>query len=354
MCLKENRNYKKNKFIFQLFYKSIFLNFKIVYFFFNLSLLFSQKHKVYQKKKLNVSIYKILFIFLKLVFNILELLNFEFKKYGKSFFFKKKYLLEFLFFYKFYLYNIFFSNNIFIKFNFKAYLNYLLYSIYFFFNLYFEKLKKLEEEKINIEEVVFPEINLSKLKKSYLFYTNFVIKRSFAKKNHKTNLKKYQIDLSLFLDNRTNFPALKDKTFCKVLSCLRKFIRMYYVNRSYYNYKINSFLLMNRIAKKVVPVSKIIYQRRGRIFIPLKTYYFNQIIRNSLAIKFIYNEISNISISKSTLFEQKLLIILLNILTIKKNHINEYHESKDTRKKASNRNYYLKILKKGFGPYFEF
>jgi len=51
-CFQKNENYKKNKLdIFQFFYKFIFLNFKIVYFFFNLLLVFTKNSKVYQKKK---------------------------------------------------------------------------------------------------------------------------------------------------------------------------------------------------------------------------------------------------------------------------------------------------------------
>jgi hypothetical protein len=151
--------------------------------------------------------------------------------------------------------------------------------------------------------------------------------------------------LNIFLSNRTNFTVLDDKTFCKILGCLRKFIRIYYINNKYS--KINSFLIMDQIIKKAVPISKIIYQRRGRIFIPLKTYYFNPIIRNSLAMKFIYKETSKIPIQKSIFFEQKLLILLLNILTIRKSsYIYQYDQGRAIRKKSWNRNYYLKVLEK--------
>lgn len=356
---KENENYKKNKLnnLFKLFHKFIFLNSKVVYFFFNLLLVFTKNHKDYSKK-INLSyfyfIYKILFFFLKSVSNILQLLNLEFKKDGKYFFPEKKYLLEFLLFYKFYLYNIFFNKNnkffnFFIKFNFKVYSNYLLYSIYFFLNLYLEKLKKLKEKKIKIE-ISYPDITLIKLEESHLFYKNFIMKSS----KNKINLDKFKpiksnnISLSLFLDNRTNFPTVDDNGFSKILGCLRRFIRIYYINGHTF-LRINSFSLMDTMIKKAVPVSKIIHQRRGRIFIPLRTYYFSQLIRNSLGMKFIYTETSNIHTQKKMSFEQKLLITLLNILTMKKSYIYQHDKSRDIRKKASNRNYYLKILKSYFG-----
>jgi len=153
--------------------------------------------------------------------------------------------------------------------------------------------------------------------------------------------------LNLFLCNRTNFPVLDDPTFCKILSCLRKFIRIYYINNKYS--RVNSFLIMDQIIQKAVPFFKIIYQRRGRIFIPLKTYIFCPTIRNSLAMKFIYKETSNIPIQKSIFFEQKLLILLLNILTIKKSsYIYQYDQGRSIRKKAWNRSYYLKVLQKVF------
>ena len=49
---KENENYKKNKLnnLFKLFHKFIFLNSKVVYFFFNLLLVFTKNHKDYSKK----------------------------------------------------------------------------------------------------------------------------------------------------------------------------------------------------------------------------------------------------------------------------------------------------------------
>merc|ERR1712080_272638 len=125
-------------------------------------------------------------------------------------------------------------------------------------------------------------------------------------------------------------------------------IRLYCISSSGSG-RINSFLTIDKIIKKAVPISQIIYQRRGRIFIPLRTYYFSPMIRNSLAMKFIYKEVFNINIQKKMSFEQKLFVILLNILTIKKSYIYQYDQGIDIRKQASNKTYYLKILK----PYLD-
>ena len=69
----------------------------------------------------------------------------------------------------------------------------------------------------------------------------------------------------------------------------------------------NSLLLLNQLIKRIVPLSKIIYQRRGRSLIPLTTFIYSSDIRNSLGLKHILRESNKISGFGLSSYENKLL-----------------------------------------------
>merc|ERR1712037_163787 len=114
--------------------------------------------------------------------------------------------------------------------------------------------------------------------------------------------------------------------------------------------KQNSFDVLSDIVKRAIPLSKIIYQRRGRHLIPLMTFIYSPDIRNSLGFKYVLNEASKIKGLTSNSYENKLLINLLDILISNKQDDFIYQSDKDSdiRKEAYNRGYYLKTLKARF------
>merc|ERR1711881_241516 len=97
---------------------------------------------------------------------------------------------------------------------------------------------------------------------------------------------KEDIPLYLFCSNRVNFKTLDDSQFSIFLNQIR------YVYRNQ-NININSFKVLNTIVKRAIPLSKIVYQRRGRNLIPLMTFIYSQQIRNSLGIKLIPSNKNN-------------------------------------------------------------
>merc|ERR1712084_190582 len=126
-----------------------------------------------------------------------------------------------------------------------------------------------------------------------------------------------------------------------VLSHIRKFFRKL-------NKKQKAYSLLTELVKKAVPVSKIIYQRRGRIFIPFTNVIYNQNIRTSLGIKQIYmqsHQLSNLPKNKNS-FNFKLFITLLDIL-MSNNFIYQSEISTDIRKESYTKGYFLKLLKLG-------
>merc|ERR1712157_208450 len=150
---------------------------------------------------------------------------------------------------------------------------------------------------------------------------------------------KEDVPLYLFCLNRVNFSYLDDTEFSKVLSSIRKFFRKL-------NKKQKAYSLLNELVKKAVPVSKIIYQRRGRIFIPLTNVIYNQNIRTSLGMKQIYMksyQLVNLPTNKN-LFNFKLFITLLDIL-MSNNFVYQSEITTDIRKEAYTKGYFLKTFK---------
>merc|ERR1712232_1003000 len=109
----------------------------------------------------------------------------------------------------------------------------------------------------------------------------------------------------------------------------------------------NSFTILNDLIKRAIPLSKIIYQRRGRNLIPLMDFIYSQDIRNSLGIKYIYNQSNLVAGIPLNSYEKKLIIYLLDILILKNADDFIYQSDKDSdiRKEAYNRGYLFKTLK---------
>jgi len=124
-------------------------------------------------------------------------------------------------------------------------------------------------------------------------------------------------------------------------------IRSVYRKR-YFNQ--NSFKVLKLIVKKAIPLSKIIYQRRGRNFIPLMSFVYSQEIRNSLGIKLILSNTNKIIGLEKESFENHLLINILDILLLYTEDNFVYQGDKDSsvRKEAYSKGYYLKTLKSNF------
>lgn len=133
---------------------------------------------------------------------------------------------------------------------------------------------------------------------------------------------------------------MKDGEFSKILNSIR------YIYR-YLHIKQNSFFILKKIVKRSIPLSKVIYQRRGRIFIPLTSFIYSQDIRNSLGLKLILNENKNISGLFQNSYKNRFLVNLLDFLILKNKDDFMYQSDKDAnlRKEAYSRGYFLKTLK---------
>jgi hypothetical protein len=116
---------------------------------------------------------------------------------------------------------------------------------------------------------------------------------------------------------------------------------------------MNSFKILNIIVKKAIPLSKIVYQRRGRNLVPLTTFIYSQEIRNSLGIKLILSNGNTINTLDSNSFETQLLISILDILISSNKDSFIYQGDKDSsiRKEAYSKGYFLKTLKSNFSKW---
>jgi len=325
-----------------------FLNKKIIYFFFNILYLsinnfeFSRLNSV--KGSQFLTNYKVLFLFLNFTHFVIQFLNNHFRMDSEKFFSEKKYITEFLIFYKFFLFILFLDKenklyNLFITFRFQLYFNYVLYSIFYFSKLYIINKQNLElNKKIKITTCEIPIVLNSKL--SYLFYSKVIFKKTNNFFKDIISISKEDVPLSLFGLNRINYKTLKDGEFSKILNSIR------YIYR-YLHIKQNSFFILKKIVKRSIPLSKIIYQRRGRIFIPLTSFIYSQDIRNSLGLKLILNENKNISGLFKNSYKNRFLVNLLDFLILKNKDDFIYQSDKDAnlRKEAYSRGYFLKTLK---------
>lgn len=325
-----------------------FLNKKIIYFFFNILYLSINNFEFSRLNSLKGSQflmnYKVLFLFLNFTHFVIQFLNNHFRMDSEKFFSEKKYITEFLIFYKFFLFILFLDKenklyNLFITFRFQLYFNYVLYSIFYFSKLYIINKQNLElNKKIKITTCEIPIVLNSKL--SYLFYSKVIFKKTNNFFKDIISISKEDVPLSLFGLNRINYKTLKDGEFSKILNSIR------YIYR-YLHIKQNSFFILKKIVKRSIPLSKIIYQRRGRIFIPLTSFIYSQDIRNSLGLKLILNENKNISGLFKNSYKNRFLVNLLDFLILKNKDDFIYQSDKDAnlRKEAYSRGYFLKTLK---------
>jgi hypothetical protein len=263
---------------------------------------------------------------------------------SENFFSEKKALSEFIFYYKFNLLVAFLGKNKNNNFHFKnlslnLYFNYLLFSVYFLLKSFIHLMKDIELKKKKKDfEIgsIFSDIIRRKSKKSHSFYKTFIFK-SFYKSNFKDM--SLGTPIHLFCNNRVTKRVLDDNKFSRILSLLRQTLR----HSKYTN--MTSLSLLKKIIKKSIPLSKIIYQRRGRIFIPILTYFFRYEIRESIGIKHIYKNCDNISNSSKNTFENKILISLLDILLVKDKLVFQSDINMSTRKEALNKGYIFKTIK---------
>jgi len=320
------------------------LNKKIVNFFFNIVILsvedFKPSFTKFGSKKFH-SKYELFFIFLKFCYFVLNQTNNNFKMNSKKFFVNSKSLGEFLIYYKYFLLIIFEERG---KFSFlyklksNLYSNYLLYSIFYFLDFYLVEKAKLKLKEKELDNKVIYSVPVLQNPMSCIVYYRYFIYNSFEF-NYIKRHSKEDVPLYLFCLHRVNFSYLDDIEFSKLLSSIRKFFRKL-------NKKQNAYSILNKLVKKAVPVSKIIYQRRGRIFIPLTNVIYNQDIRTSLGIKQIYmqsHQLANLPKNKNS-FNFKLFITLLDIL-MSNNFIYQSEISTDIRKEAYNKGYFLKTFK---------
>ena len=320
------------------------LNKKIIIFFLNVIVLSVEDFNFLSSKacsKRFYSKYETVFILLKFSHFIVKQINNHFKMNSEHFFINAKNLGEFLLYYKYFLLIIFEKR---CKFSFlekvipSIYFNYLIYSIYYFLDFYLKEKEKLKlkEKELN-NEVVYPVCILQNSIDSMLYYRYFIY--NLFEFDLIRRRAKEDVPLYLFCLNRVNFSYLDDIEFSKLLSSIRKFFRKL-------KKKQKAYQVLNELVKKAVPISKIIYQRRGRIFIPLTTVIYNQNIRTSLGIKQIYTQsqqLFNLPKKKNS-FNFKLLITLLDILTAS-NFVYQSEIKTDIRKEAYNRGYFLKTFK---------
>jgi hypothetical protein len=262
-----------------------------------------------------------------------------------KFFSNKRDLVEYLIYYKFFLYMIFLNKkNQFLyilgKFSFNLYLNYLLYSIFFFMRLFLIKIQNFELNKKRSNPPISEFPISQNLKKCHLFYKKKIYLTNTFSNSKELKVQKENIPLYLFCSNRVNFKTLDDSKFSILLNQIRAVYRKSYSNQ-------NSFKVLNLIIKKSIPLSKIVYQRRGRNFIPLMTFVYSQDIRTSLGLKSILSNKNKINGLSKDSFENQLLINLLDILLLYTEYDFVYQGDKDSsiRKEAYSKGYYLKTLK---------
>jgi len=321
------------------------LNHKILFFLFHIIFLSVKDFEFLDLKVLKgfkfISIYKITFLFLKFVHFVMYLVNNYFRVNNEKFFFNKKDLVEFLIFYKFYLFIIFLRKkqiNDLNKLIFDLYLNYIVYSIFYFLKVYLINLQNLELKKKIENQVVYRIPVFLDFKESNLFYKSNIY-NLFNLDFNKIDVIKEDIPLYLFCSNRINYKTLEDSDFSIFLNNIRQLYRL--VNK-----KINSSEVLNVIIKRAIPLYKIIYQRRGRNFIPLMTFIYNKNVRLSLGFKYILN-LNKINGLVLRSYKNNLLINLLDIIVNYKDNDFIYQGDKDSkiRKEAYSKGYFLKTFK---------
>merc|ERR1712190_102932 len=143
---------------------------------------------------------------------------------NEKFFPEKKFLTEFLIYYKFFLFLLFLDKknklyNLLIKFRFKLYFNYVLYSIFYFLKLYIINLQNIElTKKVKTTTSKTPAVYNSN--SSYLFYSKVIFNQigNVEVEKCSSSIVKEDVPLHLFCSERVNFKTLKDNEFSKILN----------------------------------------------------------------------------------------------------------------------------------------
>lgn len=324
-----------------------FLNKKVVNFFFHIVFLSVKKSKflkqTFLEEKKLLSSYKVSVFFFRFVYFVINFSNNIFKKNSEIFFPEKKNLTQFLIYYKSVYYTVFLNENyknlnLLIQFNFKLYSNYLVYSIFYFLRVYIQNLQDLELKEIGKKIDYFLPLDFD-ANISQVFYVDKVFVKDFSS-NQKAIVVDKNIYLSALCSSRMNFKTLEDGQLSILLNNIRSIYRLKKKRK-------NSLLILNKLIKQVIPLSKIIYQRRGRSLIPLMTFVYSSDIRNSLGLKYILKESNKIQGFGLNSYENKLLIYLLDILIFKHKNdlIYQFEQDSEIRKEAYNRGYFIKTLK---------
>merc|ERR1712170_298527 len=296
-----NKQESKNYFTF---YKKLFsyqkkvLDFKILVFFHLVANVNKFNNKFMtnvSSKKKKVYLYKSVHIFARSAFVLLSLLNSNVKVNGNKLFTTKKKVLAFIQYFRHNFYSVLNIHNVGFKLcYYKFTLKYFMFLIYSDLKKYldYKSMKQGVRAQNNVENTT---CNLSikpiTYTKSNIFYKNFDYK----------SCRKQLFKKKFFLD---------DKRYFKIQSLIRNFLKFKKVEN------INISQLIYITIKNVMPIYKLVHQRRGRNKILVAKYLFINKIRESLAIKQLLKNLSvtsdlNKEFRKNSL-EYKITLALLD------------------------------------------
>jgi len=316
-----NKQESKNYFTF---YKKLFsyqkkvLDFKILVFFqlvANVNKFNNKFMTNVSSKKKKVYLYKSVHIFARSAFVLLSLLNSNAKVNGNKLFTTKKKVLAFIQYFRHNFYSVLNIYNVGFKLcYYKLTLKYFMFLIYFDLKKYldYKSMKQGVRAQNNVENTT---CNLSikpiTYTKSNIFYKNIVYKSLGQFKKNSINTNSANLDYKICrkqLFKKKFF--LDDKRYFKIQSLIRNFLKFKKVEN------INISQLIYITIKNVMPIYKLVHQRRGRNKILVAKYLFINKIRESLAIKQLLKNLSvtsdlNKEFRKNSL-EYKITLALLD------------------------------------------
>lgn len=316
-----NKQESKNYFTF---YKKLFsyqkkvLDFKILVFFqlvANVNKFNNKFMTNVSSKKKKVYLYKSVHIFARSAFVLLSLLNSNVKVNGNKLFTTKKKVLAFIQYFRHNFYSVLNIHNVGFKLcYYKLTLKYFMFLIYSDLKKYldYKSMKQGVRAQNNVENVT---CNLSikpiTYTKSNIFYKNIVYKSLGQFKKNSININSANLDYKICrkqLFKKKFF--LDDKRYFKIQSLIRNFLKFKKVEN------INISQLIYITIKNVMPIYKLVHQRRGRNKILVAKYLFINKIRESLAIKQLLKNLSvtsdlNKEFRKNSL-EYKITLALLD------------------------------------------
>jgi len=266
-------------------------------------------------KKKKVYLYKSVHIFARSAFVLLSLLNSNAKVNGNKLFTTKKKVLAFIQYFRHNFYSVLNIYNVGFKLcYYKLTLKYFMFLIYSDLKKYldYKSMKQGVRAQNNVENIT---CNLSikpiTYTKSNIFYKNIVYKSLGQFKKNSININSANLDYKICrkqLFKKKFF--LDDKRYFKIQSLIRNFLKFKKVEN------INISQLIYITIKNVMPIYKLVHQRRGRNKILVAKYLFINKIRESLAIKQLLKNLSvtsdlNKEFRKNSL-EYKITLALLD------------------------------------------